>query len=157
MAVQADELAEQATSGVNPRTPKPFELKVAFVQWLFSPRSEREHKTMGAWAEANGVCRQTLWEWKTQDAEVLQLIKEWRRFAEPAWAAAVGTLTEVATDKDHPAVVQAIRTMGELLEKFPDRKVRVDGELKHTVTAIYGAAAQALEDGVTIESDVTEE
>jgi hypothetical protein len=146
-----------ATLGDNSRARKPFELKVAFVTWLFSPKDEREHKTMGAWAEANGVCRQTLWEWKHQDEEVLELIRSWKRFAEPAWAAAVGTLTDVATDRDHPAVVQAIRTMGELLEKFPDRKVRLDGEVKHTVTAIYGAAAQALEDGDTIEGEVEEE
>ena len=131
-------------------------MKMEFVEWLYQPKGEREHKTMSAWADAHGVCRQTLWEWKNQDEEVLALIGQWKRLTEPSWPAVMGTLIDVATDKDHPAVVQAARTLGELLEKFPEKKLRVDGEITHTVTGLYGAAAAALEEPA-IEGEVTEE
>jgi hypothetical protein len=145
-----------ATSGDSAsNAPKPFTLKMEFVEWLYAPKSDREHKTMSAWAQAHDVSRQTLWEWKNQDEEVLALIGQWKRLTEPSWPAMMGTLIDVATDKNHPNVVQAIRTAAELLEKFPEKRVRVDGEITHTVTGLYGAAAKALEE--PIEGEVVEE
>ena len=156
MAVEAvDVTAEepQSTSGDNPRTPKPLSLKVEFVEWLYTSKEDREQKTMGAWAEAHGVCRQTLWEWKNQDEETLALIAEWKRFTTASWPAMMGTLVDVATDRDHPNVIQAIRTAGELLEKFPTKKLDID--VTHTVTGLYSHAAAALE--APLEGEVTEE
>lgn len=129
-----------------------MELKYQFVQWLLTPKSEREEHTMSAWAAAHDVSRQTLWEWKHDD-EVVALIKRWKEMFEPVWASAMGTLGEVATDKDHPAVVQAIRTLGELMEKFPDRKVHVDGEIRHSVTGLYQVAAESIEGEYREEAD----
>jgi putative insertion element HTH domain-containing protein len=131
-----------ATNGDKPANArKPLTLKAAFVTWLFAPESEREQKTMLAWADAHGVSRQTLWEWKNQDEDVLAMLAEWKRLAEASRPAVVGALIKVATDPDHPAVVQAIRTYAELTDMFPDKKLKIEGEIRHTVTGLYGAAA----------------
>lgn len=145
------EVCEDATGRNN--APHPLTLKTAFVEWLFASPAEREHRTMTAWADAHGVARETLWRWRTGDEEVLAMIKEWRKIVEAGWPGIAGTLVRIAQDADHPQVVQAARTVAELLDKYPDKRVKVDHSV--TVTGLYAAAAQALTPGDT-EPDIIE-
>jgi len=144
-----------ALTEVNPGhyAPKPLAMKQQYVEWLFTPQDQREWRTKSDWAAAHDVSRQALWNWENSDETVLGIIREWRKLTEAHWPAVAATLVSIATDRDHPNVVQGIRTLAEMLDKFPSKSMKLDHQV--TITGIYAAAAAALEAG-DIEGEVEE-
>lgn len=80
--------------------------------------------TQKDWAKDHGLHEVTVSEWKS-DEFVVGLLRKANTMMEPVWAAALGTLARIATDENHPQVVQAIRELGKLLDKYPSEKVNV--------------------------------
>ena len=113
----------------------PLELKYEFAAFLLDPDPTKG--TIADWGRAHGVTPQTLSDWK-HDKEVVQVLQRWREMYEPVWAQSVAALASAATDRDHPQFVQSVRTLAELMAKFPDKKIGID--IRVSVAQLLGEA-----------------
>lgn len=105
------------------------ESKQRFLEWLLTPASERDPRTMEALADELGVTRRTLTKWKTEDKEFMEA---W----EARYLASVGnperkqklldTLYQTGSDADDPKHVQAIKTYFEITEGLRPQKIKLE-------------------------------
>lgn len=113
------------------RKPKPLDSKEkqAFLEWLLTPASERQPRTMEALAAELGIQRRTLTKWKTEDKEFMEA---W----ESRYLATVGSpekkqklldvLERTASDPDDPKHVQAIKTYFDIVEGLRPQKMQLE-------------------------------
>lgn len=119
-------------------------VQVEFFGWLMDPdRDPRD--TARAWAERNGVHEDTLSRWKNSD-KGRQILMRWQEPYKARFVEVARALHQVATDPTHDHMVQAARTLADIYGLFAPKKI--EGEITHTVTGLYGAAAAALEEPI---------
>lgn len=103
--------------------------KQIYLDWLLTPKAEREPSTMEALAEAMGVTRRTLTKWKTEDKEFMEA---WERL----YLASIGsperkqelldTLYKTGKDADDPKHVQAVKAYFDIVEGLRPQKVKLE-------------------------------
>lgn len=119
---------ELQRSGRKP-TPLQSAEKQRFLEWLLTPVSERNPRTMQELADELGVERRTLTNWKTTDREFMEA---W----EARYLATIGSperkqklldvLERTASDPDDPKHVQAIKTYFDIVEGLRPQKMQLE-------------------------------
>ena len=106
------------------------ELQSKFLDWLLTPRSEREQETIKAWAEAHGVAPRTVSDWKKDR----RFRREWedransKNISVDRMQSVIDTLYEAAVGGD----VQAAKLYIAEVEKLrPTRQVERDEDVAH--------------------------
>jgi hypothetical protein len=103
--------------------------KQIYLEWLLTPKSERDPSKMEDLAEMLGVTRRTLTKWKTEDKEFMEA---W----EARYLATVGsperkqelldTLYKTGKDADDPKHVQATTAYFNIVEGLRPQKVKLE-------------------------------
>lgn len=84
--------------------------KAAFIEWWFTVG--RDPKTMTEWAEANGVSRVTMWEWK-KSPEFVAVQDSYRTLFRVDFVDATRAMLGRAKAGDVSAYVAVARVLGE--------------------------------------------
>lgn len=89
----------------------------AFVDWISTPKAEREPRTLKAWADANGVRPETVQRWK-RDTRVYEEAADrlGRHIDIEMIPGAIAALGEAASDVKNPRHVQAAKTLIDYLK-----------------------------------------
>lgn len=111
-----------------------------FLEWLLTPRDERNPGTQAALAEELGVHRNTLGEWKNDPDFLAEWERQYRKtVGSPERAQSVlNSLYETATDRTDPRQVPAARAYLEAIDVMKPKRV--------DVTVTKGAAKELSDD-----------
>lgn len=101
-----------------------------FLDWLLTPKEEREHKTQMAWCEANGVGIHTPADWKRDR----RFRREWedraaaKNIGVDRMQSVIDTLYEAAVNGDVAAAKLYIQEVEKLR---PPRQLEADRDVEH--------------------------
>ena len=139
-------MAEQRKPG-RPRDPETDENREIFLEWLLTPRDERDPATQTELAEQFGVHPTTLANWKRSP----EFLEQWnlqylRTVGSPETKGEImATLRRTATDQDDPKHVQAAKAYFEIEGSLRPAKQQVDVQVTaRSVSELSDADLQRL-------------
>jgi len=152
MALSTETSEHTDTTGTDAFDKRYDDLRVEFLAWLMDPDRPRE-ETQRQWAAAHRVHEDTVSKWK-HSPEAREILLRWQEPYRVKFVEIAKSLFSAATDHEHPQMVQAARTMAELLNMYPEKKPQ-GLDIRLTVAQLYAEAARALESGEVIEGEVS--
>lgn len=129
------------------------ELQSAFLDWLLTPESEREHTSIASWAKANGVNASTCGVWKKDP----RFRREWEQRAAAnnisvdRMQNVIETIYQAAVDRNNlKEALPAARLYMQYVEKInPPVVVERDNSVEHlTDDELLAEIGQLMADGL---------